>query len=383
MEDIGLLLDKFSDFRNNGQNKYFDADDIVSLMDYFTETEDIENLRSVIDLGYKLHPDNMDFKLQICKTFVSFGDYETAMKMIEEIDVEGDSEIDSLYVECLCELGLKEELISFISGLTIEKSPYLEEIIEHAACVLNEIDEYIHFAYKFISNCLQVYPDNEILKAELCFNLELQGRIKEAMTKCEEFLQSDLYSAELWLIKGRLHATCCNYGKAVEAFNYALSCIETEDAENDDMKYEILMLKANCFRKNENYYSAISIYEEVMTMEDIDNTEVVSLFAECLIMVKDYEQAYHILKNSLINTNIKDSANNIGNFVYCCIMTDRRDEAYDALFDVIVSLPRDITIKYLASLIAIQSDMNDTEKDRDEDRQRLIRSFINSNLHVN
>ncbi|MDR3267003.1 MAG: hypothetical protein LBT24_05470 [Tannerella sp.] len=387
MEDIELLLDRFLEFRNNGQSKYFDADDIVSLIDYFTETDDMENLQIAIDLGYDLHPDNMDFKLQICKTLVSLGDYETAMKMIEDNDVEGEKEVDWLYIECLCELGLKDDVINFITILAEEEIPYLEEAIEHTASVLNDIDEYILFAYQFITEHLQVYPDNKILKKELCYNLELQGRIREAMTKCKELLQSNLYSIELWFMKGRLYATCCDYGNAVEALDYALSCIDI-DTDNEDMKdemkYEILMQKAGCFQKNENYYSAISVYEEMMTMEDIDIQEVVSHISECLIKVDDYEKAYQILKDNLKSEDFEIMATNIGHFIFCCVMTNRRNEAIDVLCDVIASLPRDLIIENLTSIIALQSDINDIAKDDgNEDRQELVRSFINSNLHVN
>jgi tetratricopeptide (TPR) repeat protein len=374
------------DFKNNGQNKYFDSDDIISLIDYFTEIDDIENLQFAINLGYELHPDNVDFKLQICRTLASMGDYEAAMKMIEEIDTEEDSEIDLLYIECLCELGLKEDMINFIAELAGKESPYLEEAIEHAACVLNEIDGHVHFAYSFISNYLKAYPDNKILKTELCFNLELQGRIKEAMAKCEEFLQSDIYSVELWFTKGRLYATCCNYEKAVEAFDYALSCM---DFESEEMKYEILMQKANCFRKNENYYSAISVYEEIMTMDDIDDMdnvdsmEIASHFAECLIMVENYEQAYHVLKDNLTDTDFESPAGDIGNFILCCIMTDRQDEAYKTFCDAIISLPRNIAAKYSAPAAALRSNVNSAGKKADKDRQELVWNFINSNLHVN
>jgi tetratricopeptide (TPR) repeat protein len=381
MEDIELLLDRFLDFKNNGQSKYFDADDIISLIDYFTETDDLENLQIAIDLGYELHPDNMEFKFQICKTLASLGDYETAIKMLEENEVEGDRETDLLYIECLCELDLKDDAINFIAGLAEEESPYLEEAIEHMACVLNDIDESILFAYRFILDYMQVYPDNKILKTELCFNLELQGRIKEAMTKCNELLQSNLYSVELWFMKGRLYATCCDYGNAVEAFDYALSCIETG---NEEMKYEILMLKANCFQKNENYYSAVSVYEEMMAMEDVDIPEIVSHLSECLIKVDDYEEAYQILKGNLESEDFDVMATNIGHFIFCCVMTNRRNEAIDALCDVIASLPRDIIIENLTSIIALQSDLNNiVREDGDEDRQELVKSFINSNLHVN
>jgi tetratricopeptide (TPR) repeat protein len=380
MEDIELLLDRFWDFKNSGQNKYFDSDDIISLIDYFTETDDIENLQSAIDLGYELHPGNMDFKIQICRTLISLGDFETALKMFEEIDIEDDKEIDLLYIECLCELGLKEEATEFINGLADEGNPYLEEAIEHAACVFNDNDENIYFAHQFISDYLQIYPDNKTLKTELCFNLELQGRIKEAMMKCEELLQSNLYSAELWFMKGRLHATYCDFEKAVDALDYALSCI---NSENEDMKYEILILKANCFLKNENYYSAIGVCEELMTMKNIDKKEVISNFSECLIMIEDYEQAYRIMKDHLTDKNFFDSISIVGNFIFCCVMTDRRYEAAEMVFDAIKASPHDRLIGYMTTINALQSELNNMEKDTDEEHQQLVSSFINSNLHVN
>ncbi|MDR0835758.1 MAG: tetratricopeptide repeat protein [Tannerella sp.] len=379
MEDIKLLLDRFLDFKNNGQNKYFDSDDIISLIEYFTEIDDVENLKIVITLGYELHPDNPEFILQVCRTLVYTGDYETALKLLENVDSEDDYEPDLLYIECLCELGMKEEALNFIDELAEEESPHLQEAIEHLARVLNDIDEYMHFAYGFILEYLQIYPDSELLNIELCYNLELQGKIKEAMTKCEELLQSNLHSAELWFVKGRLCTTCCEYGNAVEALDYALSFAEIEE-----LKYEALLMKADCLQKNENYYSAINVYEELMTMKISDTHKIVSRLSECLILVEDFERAYQVLKDNLKSIDFEHSVTNMGNFIFSCVMTDRRNEAAEAICDAILSLPRDMMIENLTPIIALQSDINNIEQDEEEDdRQELVRSFINSNLHVN
>jgi threonine synthase len=63
-------------------------------------------------------------------------------------------------------------------------------------------------------------------------------------------------------------------------------------------------------------------------------------------------------------------------------MTNRREEAIDILCDAIMSLPRKVIMEKLMSMITLKSDIRSIEED-EENRQELVKSFINSNLHVN
>jgi tetratricopeptide (TPR) repeat protein len=380
MEDLALLLDRFLDFKRTGQFKYFDVDDILSLIEYFTDTDDAENLNSAIDLAYELYPDNLELKIKICGTIVYLEDYETAIKLLEEIEVQGNKEVDLLYIECLCELSRKDEALDFLKQLREEGALYVEDVVVYLACILNDIDEYRNFAYDFIIENIKTYPDNFELQIELCHNFELQGKIREALDKCDELLDTDSYSAEVWFMKGRLYATCSDFVKAVEALDYAQSSSSGIE-ELDELTYEILLLKAQCFCKNENYYKAIDVYEELLSMEDIDKSQIEPLLAESLINVEEYERAFYVLKNHISDPDYENSISVSGNYILCCLETDRNEEALEELNEALKLFHRNI-IDYIASIYLLQSNIYDMENDSDVEKY-LVDNLVNSNLHVN
>ena len=383
-EEIILLLDRFEDFKNSGEIKYFDTADILSLIEYFTDTDDTEDLKKVIELGYELYPNDTDFKLQICKTLVDYEDYTSALQLLKnDLYVKGkhDKETEFLMVECLLQLRKIREAGKFIREIEKE-CPYREELAAHIICISNDIDDFLPRTLKLIKKFRKIYPNNPTLKIELCYNLELQGRVKEAIDRCEEFLLKDPYSADLWFIEGRLFATFFEYGKAIEALDFALSCL-TE--ENKYMRYLILYFKAHCYHINENYYKAIEIYEELLTMNDDDVSENEMSLVECYINTDEYEKAYEILKSMFHNINYEDILTVLRNYVLCCLETDRKEEAVEVLYETLIVFPN-IIYEYVSKINILNINIFELTHENGEekkDRKELIENYINNIINYN
>jgi len=380
MDNISLLLERFLSSQSSSQNSYFDVDEIVSLINHFLSIDDAENLRTAIELGYELHPDDMSFKIALCKTLLSMEDFASAIKLAESTEIKGNKDIDLVRLECYCELERLDDALELINKLTEKDSYYLEEAVEQTACVLNDIEKYQSRALDFIQHALTMYPDNFVLKSELCFNYELQGKTKEAIVLCRELIDEDPYSSEVWYMQGRLYSLCADFEKAIDSFDFAITCI----SDNDELDYEVKLMKAYCLYKNQSYKKAIDTYEELISNEDFMNPQIEPFLAECYISMNEYESAYHILKRIMEQNEFGDEVSVHGNYIYCCLETDRKKDAIEALGDALKRFPNSI-LEYLSTLNIMKEKLYGSNSGIEQVvyPNDLARKYLSNSIHNN
>lgn len=380
MDDISILLERFFSTQKDGLTSYFDVDEIVLLINHFLDIDDSVNLKTIIELGYELHPDDLHFKIALCRTLAAMEDYQSALQLIEDIHVEDNQEVDLVRIECYCELNQYSDAMDLIWELTHKNVSYLEEVIVHTACILNDIETYQDKALVFIKEALNRYPDNITLKSELCYNYELHGHTKEALRLCKELVADAPFSAELWYMQGRLYSVCADFEKAVDAFEFALSCMEN----NPELEYEVMLMKAWCLYKNEHYDKAIACYLELMLHVEYIRTQVDPYLAECYMHVNAYEKAYQILSHIVHEKGLDDEVSVYGNYIYCCIETDRKTEAIEVLSEALQRFPHSI-LEYISTLNIAKSLNPDliTGKEHLIYPGELARNYLSQHYHNN
>jgi pentatricopeptide repeat protein len=383
MEDISSLLERFFESKKNNTKQYFDVDEIISLIDYFLDIDDVLNLKAVFELGYHLYPENINFRISLCRFHIEIGDVGGAMKMIDNIGILRDKEVDLMRIECYCELNRFNEALDLVKVLTNEDSPYLEDAIVLMACKMNDVENNNHNkTYHLIKHALTLFPDNLSLKSELCFNLELQGKTKEALSFCHELINENPYSAELWYMQGRLYSLCADFERSIESLDFALTCINKN--EDPEMEYEIKLMKAYCLYKNKSYDEAIAVYDELTSCDEFSESDVNPVLAECYIKMEEYEKAYQILKPmaDVDRKNQEDKFSLYGNLIYCCFETGRRKEAIDLLCDMIKLFPGSI-IEYLSTFNIPREQLMKSYKEENFIIDDLARKYLNCSLHNN
>lgn len=380
MESISVLVERFLSAQKEGGISYFDVDEIVSLINHFLEIDDVENLKIIIEMGYDLHPEDVHFKIALCRTLVAMDDFESALKLIEELKIQDNKEVDLIRIECYCELEQYDEFIELIHVLTEKHVSYLEDAVIHGACVLNDIPQYWDNAYTFIQYALNLFPDNIELKSELCYNYELQGKTKEAFSLCKELINKAPFAAEIWYMQGRLYSMCADFVNAVDSFDFAVTCID----DNLDLEYEIKLMRAYCLYKNESYDEAIADYRDLVRYDAYTRLQVDPFLAECYIRINEYEAAYELLKEVIREPDLDDEVSVYGNFIYCCIETDRKKEAIDLLGDALKRFPHSI-LEYIATLNIQKGQQPEsfTGKEKPVYPDELARKYFNNNYHNN
>lgn len=380
MENITPLLERFLESQKNNTAQYFDVVEIISLINYFMDEDDVPNLSIIVELGYRLHPDDFGLSICLCRALIEIEDFNFALKLIDHLGNARYKILTLMRLECYCGLDRYDEAIKLLGKLTAKNSPYLEEAIIQTVSIMNDRDNCQQRTYKLIKRALTMFPANPILEAELCFNLELQGKTKEALTLCRELINKDPYSAELWYMQGRIYSSCEDFERAIDSLDFALTCIS--DEQDPELEYEIKLMKAYCLYKNESYKKAISIYEELTSYDEFVDSDVDPFLAECYMSQEEYEQAYRILKRLAESEDLEDEVSVYGNLIYCCIETGRREEAIDILSDMLKHFPGSI-LEYLSALSPTKDQPADLSVEKNYTVDDLVRTYMNNNVHNN
>lgn len=350
-EDISRLLQRYLSARDIGKEPYFDADELSELLDSFEESEDYQYYGEVLALGLKLHPGNIDIKIRQGRFHVYNEEYDEAIALIDSIAETDNQDLDLIRLECYCMLNQYDKIIEYTEQLIEDDCDYLETVFEYIVPLLNDMDM-VDEANDYMKRGIDLFPDNLLLKDELCYTLEVEGKFEEAINVCNEMIDKDPYSYDNWFTLGRLYSFNNEFDKAIEAFDFALTC--------DDTDPELKVLKAYCHYMNENYEKALEVYLEVVNNPDKKKKKfpmsdrIIALMAECYMKLEDYEGAYNILKDIIGKNNSLESSTYI-NYIRCCTETERDREASKMLMRAVTLFPTDIRILSVLALTYVEN----------------------------
>lgn len=342
---VSQLLERYLFYHNKGKEVYFDADEIVELLDSFDESDDFTYYDEVLALGLKLHPYNAELQIRKCQSLILEEDYKKALSLINTITNADAEDLDVLRLECYAMLYKYDKVVERIEQLINEECDYLDFLFEQIAPILSERDM-IKEAHDFVNRGLLLFPDNISLKNELCYILEIEGDIPRAIKICNELVDQVPYSNEYWFTLGRLYSRSEDYEKAVEAFDFALAC---DDSDND-----LKILKAYCLYMNKSYKKAIETYDEII----LDNNtfpQVAPLLSDCYIQIEEFEKAYKVLKKLFEDCPLMEDPKLFFNYFLCCFKTERDEDACWFLSKIALSFPEEFTNQTLLTLSFIEN----------------------------
>lgn len=276
---------------------YFDANEIVDLLEYFEDRNDLEHYEKILSVGFKLHPENTDFKYHACKLLVLREHYDEALTQITQTGYEHEEGWDLLKIECLCALDRYDSVKSIIEHKHAQQDERLEELYEYTVAVLSDLDKRDELN-ELISAGLSLFPDNPILKEEYCYLLELQGYCMKAIFICNELIDADPYFADYWYMAGRLYAKSGNYEKAAESLDFAVTC------NNADV--EIKIFRAFCLYKKGAVAQSIKIFHEAYTAGTQDGEDIRELIRDIAAeypVPEDFEEACEMFESLCRNSN--------------------------------------------------------------------------------
>ena len=349
---ISLLWQRYLSGQEEGKDAYFDAEEIDDLLESFEEEDKFTHYDEVLALGLRLHPGNPLLLIRQTKLLMYNEDYATALTLLDSMNEIDNEDVDFLRMECYVMRGDYDKVVNHLEQLIHQDCEYLESLFEYIAPILNDM-EMSNEAHDFIRRGLELFPDNLILKDESCYNLEMLGDIEGAIDICNELIDQNPYSYDFWFSLGRLYTLNDEYDRAIEAIDFALTC------NNASPDSELILLKAFCLFMNESYEQAIKACNEILADDNVQE-RVIPLLAECYVNTEDFEAAYSLLKQLLMNKPFPQEASVYLNFIRCCAELGHDDEALEYLKKASHFFPQNIRIQSLQALLQIaKGDMDD------------------------
>ena len=382
MDKSSELRERFLLMKTMGIDPHFEAGEIVDLIYYFIEKNDLDNLDAVIELGMTAYPDDENLRITLCHALNELKEYESALAELEKLNVQGDERADMLRLECYCKLDKFDEAIAFIDRLINNNFEYMNEAIMYAVCYMNENNKGLEKAYQLARKGLILNPDNMTLKSDMCINLLLRGFQKEAMDLCRQLTDEHPFSVEIWFLQAELYNDCGDYENAINSINYAISC--SLDDDKSEEAFQLTFTKAHYLYRNGSYYPAIRCFVELMSYKGYVQAIVDPYLAECYMRIGDYETAFDLLNGVIGQKGIEDEIAFYGNLIYCCLQTGRQIVAIDMLADAIKLYPSGI-LDYISSLNFLTNYQSETDigNERIINTGELVRKFFANNVHYN
>lgn len=253
------LAKRFEEMIENGENYYFDSEEVEELVIFYLEMGDINYAEMAINYGLKLHPGSIELKVKQLEVLLELEQYVKARHLIDEL-MPSCSETTDFLVCCakyFSNNGNPRKAIAFC-----EKALELEEeenfLHNFIADELHNLDDPSN-ALKHYKLALQHDPQDEysLESAMVCY--QQMNRYEEAEEFLQHYINQFPFSETAWFEMGQFYFNRKNFEKAILAFDYLLA-INSESSG-------VYANKAACYEALGQWKKAIEVYEEQLELE--------------------------------------------------------------------------------------------------------------------
>ena len=101
MDEFQEILKRYEKAERSGKKAYFDADDMLDIIDWYMEEERDADADKAIRFARHLHPSNADIDLAEARLRIYQGDYDAAAKIMNDFELTDDPEVSLLASDLL------------------------------------------------------------------------------------------------------------------------------------------------------------------------------------------------------------------------------------------------------------------------------------------
>ncbi len=261
-EGFDFPIKRFEEMMNSNQVMYFDAAEFENIIQYYMDFGRMGLAKKAIKMGLQQHPNA--FKLLLLKAdLLSFEDKtEQAFQLLDDL-VLIEPYNEDLYV-MMANLHSKQDehekaieclhkIIDLGGDSTLEDVHYLLGM-EHLM-----LENYKKAKDHFIKT-LEIDGDDEISLQNIVFCYEFLGKINDAKSFLNTYLDKNPYSAIAWHQLGNIHQDQEQLEESLKCYDYAIIA--------DDYFVGAIVEKAKVLEKLQHYKEAIECFQQALTMED-------------------------------------------------------------------------------------------------------------------
>ncbi|MDR0941589.1 MAG: tetratricopeptide repeat protein [Bacteroidales bacterium] len=283
-EEFTSLLKKCEQMLASKKEVYFDVDEFLELIDYYTEhDEDEATIEQLYTYAQKQHGFHSEIEASRAMFLVDCMREDDALQIFHKlIKLEPDD-------------GYHAADLSFIyahKGDIANAFFYLKRAIalnpeeeENTVCyIATELLLHAHYeaAQKLLQHTLNKYPNNSELLYYSAMCYTSMGNTEKGIALLQSVVQADPYNSDAWFNLGVAYWQSSQFAEAIEALDYALA-INAEFVA-------ALFVKATCLVAMKATDEAIQILKEIVEIAP-NHIEALDSLADCYAELEDFEQS--------------------------------------------------------------------------------------------
>ena len=283
-EDVKHLVLDFESMERHGDSRYFDVDQMETIIDFYLDTADGDMLEKSVRYGESLFPASNEIRLRRVHLLCFKERYKEALALLNQLEEMEPDNTDVLYALGVVHSALDQPRKAIQCYLQAAQDGY-----ELGLIFSNIADEYAVMsqfaqARNYYRKALKETPNDEHALYELANCYEDDGLNDRWISFYDHFVKEHPYSKVAWFCLGEGYLSVQLYEKAIDAYQYALAI--------DTTYYFAYLQLSVCYCALGQYYKASSILQESL---DYAEDKAYVLFRIADIMKQD---------NNLVVSNI-------------------------------------------------------------------------------
>lgn len=274
-EEFQSLLANYEAAQAAGKNSYFDADDLLDIIDWYMEEERDADADNAIRYALHFHPTNIDLHLSEARLRIYQGNYDEAARIIDALPgVDDYPEVCLLTGDILLHNAnncpdpqFREPLINSTQQAYEQALRLADDAPSFYSSIINQHtrEELYDYANQWIDRAFERHPDEPLIMdaAALCYSL--QGRPREAIEICNRLIDTDPYNARSWGILGDIYHDFGDYTNALEAYDY-VKAIRPDEILSEQNMADCYFAFGNYARARELYTAALEAYGSALRL---------------------------------------------------------------------------------------------------------------------
>lgn len=322
-EEMKELKSKFFKMKDFGYTSYFDTDEYEVLIDYFFESEDVENIEYCLQMALEQHPGNHDFLLKKAQYFAINGEDELGLDILNQLSgLATDPDYFMIKGTLLSNLQKYREAIEEYTK-ALNQGQDLEEVYANIAFEYENLEQFDK-AIEYLNKVIEINPDNESALNEIGLCFEMSDESARAIQYFNDFLDKYPYSRSAWFNLAISYNSIGKNKQAIDAYEFSLAI--------DDDQPSAYFNIANIYAGMENHPRAIDYYRQTLTKESPDAITYYYM-GESYEKMDRYDEALNAYTNSFnINKNFHEA---ILGITRCYFVIGDEEEAYSKLEEAI------------------------------------------------
>lgn len=322
-EEMKELKTKFFEMKDFGSSLYFDTEEFEALIDYFFDSEDIENIEYSIQLALEQHPGNHDFLLKMAQYHAINGQDEQGLEILNQLSgLATDPDYFMIKGTLLSNLQKYREAIEEYTN-ALNQGQDLEEVYANIAFEYENLEQFDK-AIEYLNKVIEINPDNESALNEIGLCFEMSDESARAIQYFNDFLDKNPYSRSAWFnLAISLNSTGKNK-QAIDAYEFSLAIDENQPSAFFNI--------ANIYASLDNHPKAIDYYRRTLTKESPDAITYYYM-GESYEKMDRFDDALNAYTNSYnINNSFHEA---LLGMTRCYFSIGDEEEAYQKLEDAI------------------------------------------------